>query len=248
MNDDNKHQQSPADPDAETQQLSDVMPAAPAEAAPRRPWLGKRNLLIGTAAAVALLAVGGSAYAIGSQAGHGEHDRAGVVQGSDGEHAGSTSDHGDSNSDNSDGDHEKNGKLAPSDAASLRAAAEKAITAAGAKGATSIDVESTGYEIEVQLADGSESDVQVATDGTTTVKGSSHDTAKAHPLLDLNTLDAIQKAALGATSSSGSVVESISTSTTTGTAYEVDIRQSSGQDSTIELATDLKVVTVDHEG
>lgn len=211
--------------------------------------LRKRGLLIGAAAAVALIAVGGSAYAIGSNIGEDDDDRPAVV-------GNTTTDDGhvDRNDSEDDGrsggsqDDARGAGLPASDAAALRAAAEKAVAAAGAAGATSIDVERTGYEIEVQLADGSERDLLVAVDGTITTDTDRPDDDRPDPVLDLARLADIEKAALAAAASAGGadgVIDSISGSDSPGVAYEVSIRLADGRDADVELAADFSAVTTD---
>ena len=219
----------------------------------KKPLIRKRGLLIGAAAAVALIAVGGSAYAIGANAGDEDDDRPAAVG------SATADDHGDRNDqDDSVGEddrtstgqgHVSEAGFPASDAAALRAAAEKAIAEAGAQGATSIDVERTGYEIEVQLADGSERDLLVTTDGTITTDTDRADEDRPDPLLDLARLGDIEKAALAAAQAAGGgtngVIDSISSSDDPGVAHEVGIRLPDGRDADVELAADLSVVTAD---
>lgn len=220
----------------------------------------KRALLIG-AAVVGLLAVGGSAYAIGANVGDDDDDDRPVAvdssdarQNDDGDDRDDLDDRDASDADGRTDDDDQSSQgsqgsstgLPASDAASLRAAAQKAIDSAGAKGVTSIDVERTGYEIEVQLADGSERDLLVAVDGTITTDADSDDD-RADPLLDLDELADIQKAALAAAPAGGqnAMIDSISSSDDQGVAYEISIRLPDGRDADVELSSDLSVVTVD---
>ncbi|MFD5226223.1 hypothetical protein ACFWHT_11440 [Microbacterium sp. NPDC058342] len=250
----------PVSPDAQTQRMPE-QPAATAPG-PEKPQGRKRALLIGAAAVVALLAVGGGAYAIGANVADDDDDRPAAVAGSDSGRGTEDGDRdGDSQDDRAgsgadtpsdrDGDGAQNtpGGVPASDDASLRAAAEKAIAEAGAQGATSIDVERGGYEVEVQLADGSEPDLFVGTDGTVTTDADRpDDDDRPDPLLDLGTLTGIEKAALDAVASAGGAdgtIDSLSTSDDRGVAYEVSIRLSDGRDADVELASDLTVVSVD---
>lgn len=229
----------------------------------------KRGLLIGAAAAVALIAVGGGAFAIGANMGGDDDDRPAAVDDSGSNQDDSTSGNGDDSNgadddgaagdgtqddgaDDADGTDDNGGSHAgmpASDAAAMRAAAEEAIAETDAKGVTSIDVERIGYEIEVQLADGSEPDVRVAEDGTVTVeKDRQDDDDRPEPLLDLDKLADIQKAALSAVSKQGGadgVVDSVSTSDDGRVAYGISVRLPDGRDADVELAADLTVVTVD---
>lgn len=232
-------------PDAQT---------SPAEAGRSRGR--RRGLLIGAAAAVALIAVGGSAYAIGAAIGD-DHDddrspaasdtRSGADRGSD-RNDRDREQSGDGRGDATGGDRNSAGSNPPpADVAALRAAADKAIAESDAKGVTSIDVRSGGYEVDVQLADGSEPGVFVAVDGTVTV-GTDRPDDRLDPILDLGALDGISKAAVAAAAEAGGAdgtIDSISTTGESGVAYEVSIRLPDGRSADIDLASDLAVVSSD---
>lgn len=255
---------APADPNAETRAYPeaaphDTAPPSPAaqEAAPAGRSRKRRNLLIGAGAAVALLAVGGGAFAVGAEVGEEDDDRPGlhaapaVDDRADDDH-----DHDDNarEDDNDDEDRDDDrsgasdavGTLPASDAASLRAAAEKAIAAADAEGAVSIDVERGGYEVEVRLPDGTEPDVFVTSGGSTEVRTEDDTETDADPLLDLAELDAIISAALTAAEADGAgTVEAVSASDDTGVAFEVSVRLADGADVDVDLDADLAAVRVD---
>lgn len=217
----------------------------------------KRGMLIGAAAAVALIAVGGSAYAIGASV-RGD-DRSATASGFsnaqrgdaehlDGDPAGPGGITDDRSTPSELGRTGADSNLPPTDAASLRAAAEQAIAETGASGAISIDVERGGYEIEVRLADGSEPDIFVAVDGTVTAGAARPEGDRPDPLLNLEKLDGIIGAALASSEQAGGAegeIDSISTTDDRGAAYEVSIRLADGRDADIDLAADLSVVATD---
>ncbi|MBO0981196.1 hypothetical protein [Microbacterium sp. SD291] len=262
----NSEQNTPQpDPAAETQRFDTVAEADPA-AAPEQPAMGRRrrNILIGAAAAVALVAVGGGAYAVGAAVADDDDDRPSISEGSGpgadghgdrddrddrGDDRDDDSRGGDRDDDRDDrGDGVNGGGTAAgapaTDAAALREAAEAAIAAADGTGASKIDVEHGGYEVEVLLADGEEIDVFVAADGTATPEAAQDDDRSSDPALDLKELDAIIDAALAASESEGAV-DSVASSDDDGVAYEVSIRLSDGRDADIELAADLSLVHAD---
>lgn len=251
MNEDkltNQDPDEPTNPAAQTR-ASDPVPVAAEDSAGRSTSGRKRNLLIGTAAAVALLAVGGSAYAIGANIGDDDHDGRTAVAG-DHPRAGSGIDGDD---DGADGDTsitnlEERGSKPAATVPALRAAAEKAIARTSARGVTSIDVEHGGYEVELQLADGRESEVFVTADGAVSTGSDRPDEDRPDPLLDLARLEAISQAALSAVSTTGGAhgsIDSIGTTDDRGVGYEVSIRLPGHRDAEVELAGDLSVLTTD---
>ncbi|EWS81001.1 hypothetical protein BF93_00610 [Brachybacterium phenoliresistens] len=140
--------------------------------------------------------------------------------------------------------------LPASDAASMRTAADQAIAGTGAEGVTTIEVVSGGYEIEVRLSDGTESDVHIAADGTVTVRAEDDTEADddAEPLLDLAQLPAIETAALDAASAEGvadGVVTEISSSDDPGTAIEAEVLAGDGTGADVELDAALTVLSTD---
>lgn len=255
----NKHQTPASDefenPHARTQEMPEQGRAAAADApdSQQKSRGRKRGLLIGAAAVAALVAVGGSAYAIGANIGDDDRDRSAAVAGDRSGHDGDDAD------DEAAGGHAQpddsaagrsgaSQNLPPTDAAALREAAELAIADSDAQGASSIDVERGGYEIETQLADGSEPDVFVTVDGTVTTGTDRPDSDRPDPILDLTKLEDISRAALAAAAEAGGAdgaIDSISSSDDRGVAYEVSVRLPDGRDADIELADDLGVVTSD---
>lgn len=259
--------------DAETQRLPEQPPvAAPgtpgeADAAPASSGNRRRNILLGVAAGVLLLGIAGGAYAIGTNVGDeraddrsevasgGDHDGdgdgdGGMPQGGPGGGQGGHDDRHDDDDDSSEGQSgSQGGSSAAADAASLREAADAAVTAADAEGVVSIEVENGGYDIEVRLTDGSEPDVFVSTDGTTQVRTDDDtDDDDNEPLLDLAKLSDLVAAALEAASAEAGTdgtIHSISTSDDASHVYEVDVRMPGGDDVDVELDADLAVVTVD---
>lgn len=218
----------------------------------------RRNMLIGAAAAVAVLAVGGGAYAVGANVGDDDDDdRPGISDGgAPGQHDGDRDDRdGDDRRDGDRRDDDRDdtaggqaaGPAPAADAASLRDAAEAAIAAADGAGATSIDLEDAGYEVEVLLADGQEVDVFVTADGTATPEPGQDD-PRSDPALDLAQLDTIIEAAFAAAEAegvTGGAIDSVSSSSDQGVAFEVSIRFDRGGDADIDLASDLSLVTAD---
>lgn len=258
----NNDQNTPQpDPNAETERF-DATPAAPA-AQDERPAKGRRrrNLLIGAAAAVALLAVGGGAYAVGANVADDDDDRSSISDEEGPRNGGDRDDRGGDRGDRSDDDDQDDdgqdddgqtggtagGNLPATDAAALTEAAEAAIAAADGTGASKIDVEHGGYEVEVLLADGSEVDVLVAADGTATPQPA-RDDDRSDPAIDLAQLDEVIDAALAAAEAEGAAggtIDEVSSSDDDGVAYEVSIRLSDGRDADIELASDLSLVYAD---
>lgn len=228
------------DRDADTQRFDSAPTPAADSAGATTGGRRRRNIIIGAAAAVALVAIGGGAYAIGTNAGDDDDDRPTASQ------SGADESGDDDRGEASTGETSSSGVTA--DAASMRAAAEVAITTANGTGASSIDVENGGYEVEVLRADGSEVDVFVGTDGAASVEPSADDDRRTEPVLDLTKLDDIVDAALAASaaaSGADGVVDSVSGDDDQGVAYEVSIRLADGRDADIDLAADLSLVFAD---
>jgi len=205
----------------------------------------RRNILIGVGAVVAVLAIGGGAYALGANIAGGDRPNAhGSVPPSESTapDAGRGRPDADAASPAAPGDGDGE---AVRDAASLRAAAEKAIARTGAQGAMSIERRQNGHEVEVLLIDGTEEDVFVATDSTITQSADGRDASR-KPLLDLARLDAILKAALGAAANGADgTVTSVATSDDLGVAYTVGVALGSGRDAEVELDSELRVAAID---
>ncbi|REJ05926.1 hypothetical protein DY023_08290 [Microbacterium bovistercoris] len=223
---------------------------ASAQKPKRRPG---RIALIAGAAAVALVAVGGGAYAVtggfdddrGSQGAFAaDHDDADDAHDADDDGRDDTTDDDgrDDKTDDDGRDDDGDGSQAPADAASLRAAAESAIAETGAQGATSIEAEHGGYEVELRRADGIELDAFVATDGTVRVASDDDDDRSDDALIDLHLLSTVTDAAVAA---AGGTVEKVSTTSQSGVVYEVELRTTDGRDAEVLLDADAVVVATD---
>lgn len=249
--------------DAETQRLPEQPPAAvsstpgEADAAPASSGRRRRNILWGVAAGVLLLGVAGGAYAIGANVGDNDDDdrttsqqgpgQGGPGQGDGGQHGpgGHGDRDGDDRGDRDDASTDATSSV-PADAASLKEAAEAAVAAADAEGVVSIEVENGGYEIEVRLADDTEPDVFVTTDGAATVRNDDDADTSPEPLLDLDKLSDLIAAALEAASAEAGTdgtIHSVSTSDDSTHLYEVDVRMPDGSDVDVDLDADLAVVS-----
>lgn len=205
-----------------------VTPAA--EPAPRARGRVKAPLLIGIGAGLAVLLVGGAGAAIGLAVTSDEDDddRASVVVQDDDRIAGTVV--------------ASQGAVA-SDAAALRSALDEAIADADGVGASGIEVEHDGWDVDVILTDGSEVDVHVAADGSAEVVNERPE-ATSDPTIDLDRFDAIVDAAIDA--AGGGTIQSISTDDS-GARYEVAVDLGSGREAEVHLAEDLAVVSVEHD-
>ncbi|MDN6325473.1 MAG: hypothetical protein L0J70_08735, partial [Corynebacterium sp.] len=121
-------------------------PSTDTAAQPNRKRTG---LAIGAGAVAALVLAGGVAYGVTGNSG------------GDGGTVGTAAAESSGNS----GASEASG----SDAGTLREVAEQAVSEAGGRGASSIEVEKDGHEVEVELDDGRSADVHVGADGTVRV-------------------------------------------------------------------------------
>ncbi|QRY61817.1 hypothetical protein JVX90_15600 [Gordonia sp. PDNC005] len=192
----------------------------------------RRTLLIGSAVVIALLTGGGVAYALST----GSDDTPVTVSDQ------SVADDADPD-DVDDKDDESDPQQNPTTSVSaLRDAARAAITATGAVGATSVDVERDGYDVEVRLSDGREQDVHVRSDGAV-VQETPDRTDDPSEVLDLNRFDAVAAAATAAVG--GGSMESISSSDDRGVRYDVGVRLTDGRDADVDLTDDLRVVSSD---
>lgn len=243
----NEHTPStPETPDtAETVRLPETggtPPGAPAaEPGPDRVRSrASRPLLIGAAAAVAVLLVGGAGAAIALSLSDDDDRGASPLQletQNDSKGSGAREGGSDSASPGPDS------SSAPATAAALAEAIDAAVAEAGGIGATSIEVERDGWDVDVALDDRREVDVHVALDGVATVRQSGVDRDRdADPLLDPARIAAIVDAAIAAAGGGG--VDSISTDD--GRAfYEVSIDLDDGRDIEVELSETLEVISVD---
>lgn len=135
------------------------------------------------------------------------------------------------------------GATVPADAAALVDAIDVAVAAASGKGATAIDVEHDGWEVDVQLSDGTDVEMHVALDGTATVRDTDDDRDN-DPLLDTARVPAIVDAALAA--AGGGTIESISTDDDS-VRYDVSVDLGNGEDVEVELSESLEVISVDRD-
>jgi uncharacterized membrane protein YkoI len=133
----------------------------------------------------------------------------------------------------------------PADAASLVDAIDAAVAEAGGAGATSIEVERDGWDVDVVMDDRREVDVHVALDGTATVReNGSDDDRDSDPLLDTARIPALVDAALAA--AGGGTIESISTDDGR-VHYDVSVVLDDGRDVDVELSEGLEVISVDDD-
>lgn len=220
-----------------------------------------RNILIGAGAAVALLAFGGGAFAIGNAVADDDDDRPGAhAPGAPGDevrggqpgpsaHGDDWDDDGDRDDDGADRRGGRGAASAPVDAAALRTAAEAAIAHASAEGVTSIEIEHGGYDIDVRLDDGTESELFVTPEGAVRERGNDdvNDDDQEDPLIDLDQLGDILTAAQSAASDAGAAettFHALSTNSS-GAVYEVELRTGTRGDAEIDLDADLGTVRVD---
>ncbi|WP_313811257.1 hypothetical protein [Glutamicibacter sp.] len=201
---------------------------------------------LSTAAAIALIAVGGSAYAASSMDGNGSKQPTAATssQQAGGEN---DDDRDDKDQDDDRDEQQETGGYADASTEALRTAAQAALNHANAQSVTSIEVERSGYEVEVQFANHDEQDLFVAADGSITAseveKAEAED--KNDPALDVNRLEAIKAAALTAANTPSATLDSISTSDDAPEAYEVELRTAGNQEAEINLDSALKQVNTE---
>ncbi|WP_449281828.1 hypothetical protein [Leucobacter sp.] len=226
------------------------VPGAADPAPPAR----RRNLLLGAgiAAAALVIAGAGAAIALSIDRANDERDEPALVSGTvspgtDDDRTGRTADDDDGNGDDlasPDPVPTTPNTDVPADAEALVDAIDAAVAEAGGAGATSIEVERDGWDVDVVMDDRREIDVHVALDGTATVRSTGDDDDRdSDPLLDTARVPAIVDAALAA--AGGGAVESISTDDGR-VRYEVSV-DLGGNDVDVELAEDLGVVAVDDD-
>ncbi|WP_405216807.1 hypothetical protein [Agrococcus sp. Ld7] len=247
---------------APTESAEDAHPAAPRDAAersePKRGGGMLKPLLVGTGAAVVVLGVAGIGMLIADAA---SNDAQAPVSASEQSEpvqtppaatppiatppvesppvetppAGTEATQGSGAGDGT-------GSDGPSAPASLVAAIDAAVRAAGGGGATSIDVGSQGWEVGVRLDDGSRVDVWVPTGGDPVVSADDDERTSDAPL-DPARIPAICAAAIAA--AGGGSVTMIETDDEDGRAgFEVEVAVGA-QQVDVELAADLTVVAVD---
>ncbi|WP_449279071.1 PepSY domain-containing protein [Leucobacter sp. GX24907] len=237
--------------------------AEPQQSGDDRPDTGRvqknRPLIIGAGIAAAIILLGGGGVALGAALGNNDGDGGGATASS--EH-GSMEDHDDDVAvggtspgtddsaargdedgagSGSDGGATVGTPLAPADADSLTDAIKAALAETSGKGATSIDVERGGWEVDVRLANGTQAEVWVAEDGSAAVRDEDSDPDD-DPLLDVSKLQSIIDAALDA--AGGGEIDSISTDDGR-VRYEVEVNPGNGVEVEVELDESLGVLGVD---
>lgn len=189
----------------------------------------RKGLTIGAGAVAALLLAGGVAYGVSENSGDDGNDSNNSVRTVAAENRADT-----------DG--------TPT-TASFRDAAEQAVAEAGGNGASSVDIEGSGHEVEVELDDGGSAEVHVAADGSMRVETEEADKSdRQDPVLDLDALDDVIDAALAASGEAGvrdGVVDSVSSSDDRGVTYEVSVQGQDGREVDVDLADDFSVVATD---
>lgn len=258
MNDQNPRPSSPSESNdyANTVPLPDSVPAPAARAESTEPARPPRRgiarpVLIGAASAAAVLLIGGAVAAIAFSVA--DNDDARDAQNISDTNAGGRDagargdeDQNRSTTDDSSGTGQSAASAVPADAAALADAIDAAMAAVpGGTGATSVEVERDGWDVDIAHSDGTESDVRVSLDGTAAVRGTDDDVDNTpDPLLDTSRLSAIVDAAIAA--AGGGTIDSIATDDDNGRHYyDVDLDLGNGRDSEVVLADDLAVVSVD---
>lgn len=202
-----------------------------------QPHRKRTGLAIGAGAVAALVLAGGVAYGVTGNSG-GDGGTVGTAAAAE-----------------SSG----NSGASGSDAGTLREVAEQAVSEAGGRGASSIEVEKDGHEVEVELDDGRSADVHVGADGTVRVDPEDEDddadeadeadeAGQDEPVLDLAALQDAVDAGLSSAGEAGvadGVVESVSASDDRGVAYEVSVQGQDGREVDVDLAEDFSVVAAD---
>lgn len=238
-----------------TEKISEQTPAPASEPA-AAPADAKRRgiarpLLIGIGSAVAVLLIAGAGAAIALSIADGDDDRddaGGYSQtgetGTQSDDTGNRNDdQSDSGTDSDSGAGQSDQGAVSADATALTDAIDAALAAVpGATGATAIEVERNGWDVDVALEDGTETEVHVATDGTTTIREDDFD-EDADPVLDTARISAIIDAAIA--EAGGGTIESIQTDDDRDHYYEVTVDLGDGRDTEIEFTEDLTVVSVD---
>lgn len=133
------------------------------------------------------------------------------------------------------------GGAASAEASDLVAAIDAAIAAAGGGSATSIEVEQGAWKVDVRLDDGSELDVRVPVSGDAVVREDDDDDRSSDVPLDPSRIAAIVDAAVAA--AGGGTVSSIETEDDQ-VRYEVEVAVD-GDDVDVELAEDLAVLSAE---
>ena len=194
----------------------------------------RKGLAIGAGAIAALLLAGGVAYGVSENSGNDGNDGTDSVR---------------TVAADNQADTDGAPATAGTDAASFRDAAEQTVAEAGGNGASSVDIEGNGHEVEVELDDGASAEVHVAADGAMRVETEEADGSdQQDPVLDLDALDDAVDAALAASGEAGvrdGVVDSMSASDNRGVTYEVSVQGQDGREVDVDLADDFSVVATD---
>lgn len=248
------HDPAPRNPVAQPGETAATEQVAAAEAQPAKRGRGiLRPVLIGSGAALTILAVAGIGMTIADAVGDGDDDPsrgdvAATAPAPTGDAAspGATDAPDDSAAPGTtpapSGEDRPGGTAGSDEPADLVAAIDAAIAAAGGGEATSIEVERDGWDVDVRLPDGTEVDVRVLADGEPVVRADDDgDDTSNDPALDPSRIADIRDAAIAA-AGGGSLV-SIETDDEGGLRYEVEVAMGD-DDVDVELADDLSVIEV----
>lgn len=200
----------------------------------------KRSALIGVAAGAAVVLIAAGAFAIGSAVSGGNGDSA-ATQTESTEDPGASADQGEPEAPPESGAAtDAGGETSEADA--LVAAIDAAVAEAGGTGAVKIEVEGDGWEVEVRMPDGTETDVDVSRDGVATVRETDDDRGD-DPLIDTAQIPEIVSISVEA--AGGGTIESIETDDDE-MRYEVHVGSDDGEVE-IELSSSLEVLSVDRD-
>lgn len=224
----------------------------PPSTQPLEPGGRRRTILLGAAVAAAVLVVGGAGAAITLSV-TGDDEPANVSsrvdddpRAADDDHAGDH--HADTDRDRPD-DSPAPGSTpdVPADAAALTRAIDAAVAVVpGALGASAIDVERTGWDVDVVRSGGGEVEVFVSRDGTAGIRDDDEDDDDADPVLDTSRIGAVVDAALAAAGPGR--IDSLATDDDDDDHfYEVNVDLDDGRDAEVELTRDLAVVSVERD-
>ncbi|WP_413317937.1 hypothetical protein AA0Z99_12735 [Agrococcus sp. 1P02AA] len=244
----------PRDPASTTDASAEstaVIDGTPAEAPAAKRSRGiLKPVLIGSAAALTVLAVAGVGLAIAEAVEDGdEREPQATAAAPDATEPGSSAPGAatapDPSASSEPGDDSAAASAAPAgaptgDEADLIAAIDAAILAADGGRATGIEVEQSGWKVDVRLDDGSELDVLVPLSGEALVREDDDDRSNDLPL-DPARIGDVSAAAIAA--AGGGEVRSIETDDDQ-VRYEVEILLG-GEEVDVELAEDLAVLSVD---
>lgn len=196
-----------------------------------------KPILVGTGAAFVVLAVAGVGLTVAEAIDDGDEPVA--TQSTDGTGTGTATDDDGDDRDDSDDAAIAAGDAASSEPTDLVTAIEAAIRAAGGGSATSVEVERSGWSVDVRLDDGSDVDVRVPESGDAVVTADDDgDTSNDAPL-DTARIADLSEAAIAA--AGGGTVLSIESED--DGRFEVELAQD-GQEVDVELGSDLAVIEV----